>query len=96
MINFSFNLSWPYKVQRQQIDYVEKTWLITKNKSLELQISKWGHSWTLIGLTVRYTMRQSHAGLMLEFELFNYSLIINLCDNRHWDWQKGEWEKYDE
>lgn len=94
MIYLRFSLSWPYKKQKSQIDYVEKTWTITKNKSLELQISKWGHSWTLIGIEFRPSMYQSHSGLFLELELFNYSIILNFCDNRHWDYKEGKWEEY--
>ena len=91
----SLNISFPYKIQKQQVDYIEKTYNITKNKSLEIQLSKWGHSYTLIGLSIRPSWYQCHAGLMMEFELFNHSLIINFLDNRHWDYEKGCWEKYE-
>jgi len=36
----SFSISFPYKKRKEQVDYLEKTWSISKNKSLELQISK--------------------------------------------------------
>lgn len=90
---FNFSISFPYRRQKEQVDYFEKTYSISKNKSLEIQISKWGHSFTLLGLEVRPSWYQSHSGLMIEFELFNYSLIINLCDNRHWNYQEGRWYK---
>ena len=89
----SFSISFPYKKQRKQIDYVEKTWRLFENKSLELQISSWATSWTLIGLSVNPSWYRSHSGLMLELELFNYSMIINFLDNRHWNYQEGRWCK---
>lgn len=92
----SFNISFPYKKQKSQKDYVEKTYAITKNKSLEIQVSKWGHSYTLVGLMIRPSWYSSHSGLMIELEMFNYALIVNFCDNRHWDYEEGCWEKYDE
>lgn len=33
---------------------------------------------------------------MIELEMFNYALIVNFFDNRHWDYEEGCWEKYDE
>lgn len=96
MIYFNFSLYLPKKMKTDQIDYIEKDWKIYKNKAIEFQVSKWGHSWTLIGITFRPTFWQSHAGIFLELELFNYSMIINWYDVRHWDSKKGEWEIYDD
>jgi hypothetical protein len=93
---FSFSISFPYKIQKDQIDYIEKTYVITKNKSLEIQLSKWGNGYTLFGIRIIPSWYRSHSGLEIELELFNYSLIINFCDNRHWDYQKGTWSTEDE
>ena len=93
---FSFSISFPYKIQKDQIDYIEKTYVITKNKSLEIQLSKWGTGYTLFGISINPSWYRSHSGLKIELELFNYSLIINFCDNRHWDYQKGTWSTEDE
>jgi hypothetical protein len=92
----SFNISFPYKKQKKQIDYVEKTWSISKNKSLELQISKWGHSWTLFGIIINPSWYRSHSGFMIELEVFNYAMIVNFYDNRHWNYEEGRWCRDDE
>lgn len=92
MTYFNCSIAFPYKNGgKKQIDYVEKDWKLSKNKFIELQISKWGHSWTLIGLTINPSWYRDHAGLFLEFELFNYALIINFYDHRHWYREKGRW-----
>jgi hypothetical protein len=93
---FSFNISFPYKKHNKQTDYVVKAWSISKNKSLELQISKWGHSWTLLGITITPSWYRSHSGVEIELELFNRAMIINFCDNRHWNYKEGRWCKEDE
>lgn len=93
---FSFIISFPYKKQKEQVDYIEETYNITKNKSLEIQLSKWGNGYTLLGLSIKPSWYRDHSGLMIELELFNYSLILNFCDNRHWDDEKGTWSTKDE
>lgn len=92
----SFNISFPYKKHKKHIDYVVKTWSISKNKSLELQISKWGHSWTLFGIRISPSWYRSHSGFEVELELFNYAMIVNFYDNRHWNYEEGRWCRDDE
>lgn len=86
-----FKIRFPYKKQINQSTYICKDFSLTKNKSLEIQVSTWGNAYTLIGFDFCITRYQSHAGISLELELLNKSLIINFYDNRHWDYDKGEW-----
>ena len=65
----SLNISFPYKKLKKQIDYVVKTWSLSKNKSLELQISKWGNSWTLFGISISPSWYRSHSGFEVELEI---------------------------
>ena len=96
MFRFEFRLSWPYKIRQKQKEYFEREWSVSKNKALSIQISKWGIGYTLIGIYFMLSHRTSHAGLNLEIELFNRSFYLNFFDKRHWDYESGEWEKYDE
>ena len=94
MIFLTFGLYWPYKKERKQIDYVERTWRLSKNKSLDLQVSSWATYYTVIDFSFKWTIRRSHAGIELDFGLFNYCVCINLYDSRHWNYSEGRWEEY--
>jgi hypothetical protein len=96
MINFSFNISWPWfkHMDPWQVDYIEKTWKISKHKSLEIQLSKAGN--TLIGGSFDWHTRRDHAGVMLELNLLRHFFIINFYDNRHWNDEKGRYVNYDD
>lgn len=95
MISFSFNLNWPWfkPIEGWQHDYIEKTWRVTKNKSLEVQLSKAGNG--LVGLSFRWDTRCDHAGLMIDLNLFRHFFIINLYDNRHWNHDENRYVNYD-
>jgi len=93
LIYLGFTLSWPFKDISQK-DYIVNTWKISKNKSLEVQFSRGGNS--LLGADIHFApFGRDHAGLMLEIELFRHFFIINLYDNRHWDYENNCWEKYE-
>jgi hypothetical protein len=93
MIYFGFSLSWPLKEIKQK-DYIEKTWKITKNKSLEVQLSRGGAA--LLGASIHFVpYGRDHAGLMFEIEFLRHFFIINLYDNRHWDHENHCWEEYE-
>jgi hypothetical protein len=93
MIYFGFSISWPLK-QIEQKDYIEKTWKLSKNKSLEVQLSRAGN--TLLGASVDFSPYGcDHAGLRIVLDFMRYFLVINLYDNRHWDYENNCWEKYE-
>ena len=91
LMYLSFSFSFPYRKSKDQVDYFERTYKITENKSLEIQVSKWGYGYTLFGLTINPSWFRSHSGLEIGIDLFNWSLIVNLCDNRHWNFKEGRW-----
>lgn len=93
MIYLGFTLSWPFKNSSQK-DYIEKSWKVSKNKTLEVQLSRAGNA--LIGFSVRTSMREDHAGLMFELEFLRHFFIVNLYDNRHWNDEKGRYVNYDD
>lgn len=94
MIHFSFNISWPWfkPIKELQRDYFCETWSITKNKSIEVQLSKSGKS--LIGVSFDWATRCDHAGVMFELNLFRHFFIINFYDSRHWNYEEDRYVNY--
>ena len=91
MINLNFNISWPFK-EISRRDYIEKSWKLSKNKSVEVQLSRGGNS--LLGINIRLDIYGAdHAGLKFELEFMRHFLIVDLYDNRHWDYENHCWEK---
>jgi hypothetical protein len=96
MINFSFNLGWPWFKEYEGLstDYFYKWWKLSEHKTAEFQISKGGK--TLIGFSVRWDHRCDHAGVSLNIELFRRFLHVNIHDNRHWNYEKNRYVNYDD
>ena len=95
MISLSFYLKWPWFKDRNADlrDQFFKCWSLSKNKSLEVQLSKAGKS--LIGFSFRWDSHCDHAGVMLELNIFRHFFIINLYDNRHWNHDENRYVNYD-
>ena len=90
MISLNFNLRNPWN------NTFKNLWCRAyntpfKNKFIELEITQ---DCNLISIMVSYTMRQSHAGLTLEAGLLGYCLHFTFYDNRHWDYNKNQYENY--
>lgn len=95
MINFNFNIAWPCSDIKTNNNYFIKDWKITKNKNLEIQICK--SNMTLFGFGLDFSpIGQSHGGLVIDFTLFKYMIILGICDRRHWNYKESRWYKYDE
>jgi hypothetical protein len=50
----------------------------------------------MISVGASWTVRQSHAGLDMEFGLLGYCVHFNFYDNRHWNHKEGRWMFYTE
>lgn len=99
MLNIRVNLDnfWRSVEENQIVNYVCKDWNVSKNKSLELQISKWGSADCLLDLNLDLRWRgRSHAGPELTVQVWSYFFCIKLYDHRHWDYDKNRWQVYDE
>lgn len=96
MISFKLNLYNPfYDTSKEgrfsQEDYVLKNWDLGKNKCAELQITKF-HTSMIVECGVELMLRgRDHAGLYIDLGLFGYSLMFNITDNRHWNWEANRW-----
>jgi len=66
---------------------------ITKNKSWELQIANMAD--TIFNLTISWTHKCDHAGFRFNLEIYKFMFEFNLYDNRHWDYDNNDYEKYD-
>jgi hypothetical protein len=95
VIYLSAALTWPVKHDPKFYEnYFWKTWKLTKNKSLEIQVDKGSNE--LIGFMFRLSFKQDHAGLMIDLSLFYRTIYFQIYDNRHWDHDKGCYETYEE
>ena len=75
--------------------YMYKACKVSENKTLEFQISR--HFYYAFEFNIDTFMTgKDHAGPKLSITLFGYTLSIELNDNRHWDDDTNDWEKYDE
>ena len=97
MIYFNFSIDNPFRVKDfPQKDYIEYDRKITKNKCLEVQLSKWPpHTIFAIKLDTCWT-GHDHAGIKFDIEVFGYFFHIGFYDCRHWDHTNHCWEEYDE
>lgn len=71
-----------------------RSWLLTKHKALELEVIKYSRN--VFEVQFALSVRTDHAGLTLVIGLFGRSFHFNFYDTRHWDFEKGTWEIYNE
>lgn len=64
-----------------------------KHKYWEVQILK---NDNLLRFEFGFTIREDHAGANLELGLLGYEIHFTLYDNRHWNYEEGRWEIYDD
>ena len=91
MIYFGFNIANPYS------NRWENTWNYLanpfKHKYIELEMFKDN---TVLTFSFRWSIRQSHAGVMIELGALGRSFLFQLYDNRHWNSKEGRWMIYTE
>ena len=95
MISLSFYLKWPWFKDRNADlrDQFFKCWSLSKNKSLEVQVSDGSNA--LIGFDIRASVREDHAGIMFTIYLFRRFLYVSFYDNRHWNDEENRYVNYD-
>lgn len=90
MINLSLNIRNPWS------DRFENLWCSVyrtpfKNKFVELEVTR---DSTLVCFQLRWTLRQSHAGMDLEVGLWGHCVRCNFYDCRHWDATTGQYHSH--
>ena len=86
MINFSFNIRNPFSDRWETLSHW--SWQISRHKWIELQFDR-GND--ILGMTVRFTARQDHAGAFVSVSLLSYEAMLHFYDSRHWDYERGDW-----
>jgi hypothetical protein len=93
MINFDLELYWPYKQEREHVNWltIEEKIPYLKNKSFCFQIDNWGNRFAIF--TIKFNIRpyQDHAGFEFEFEFLGLSFQLSFYDHRHWNNEEGRW-----
>ena len=84
MISFSLFLNNPFSNRWENL--YNKAIAVSKNMSAEFEVYRDN---TIISLMFGWSIRQSHAGVMLDLGLLGYSISFQFYDNRHWNAKKG-------
>ena len=100
MFRLNFEISWPVK-QKPSTEFgfgdFCRTFKLSEHKYFEIQAVKFDHQFTLLGFDLNASIwGRDHAGVNLEVALCNYTLILNLYDNRHWNYEENRWMTYEE
>ena len=96
MINISFYIRNPWSKDLSHHDYFYYHKKISKNKSFETQIYR-SSVYNLLGLRLDFSWTgEDHAGPSLDIEFWKYNFNIKIYDHRHWDYETGSWEVYEE
>jgi hypothetical protein len=90
MIYFNINIRNPLWPERFQNIWNTAGSTPIKNKYWEVQVIK---NDNLFRIEFGWTIQQDHAGVNLELGLLGYEIHFTLYDNRHWNYEKGQWEK---
>ena len=93
MINLRAAIRNPFRYSKFENLY-DREWKVSKNKTLEIQITKYAFNLIEISLDMSWT-GQSHAGPSFECGIFGYTFRIGLHDTRHWDREKHTWKTHD-
>lgn len=95
MFRLNFEISWPVKhKQATEFGFGDfcRTFKLSERKYFEIQAVKFDHEFTLLKFDLNVSIwGHDHAGVNLEVALFNYTLILNLYDNRHWNYEENRW-----
>lgn len=86
MINFSFNIRNPFSDRWECL--ANPSWVISRHKAIELQFDR---CTDIVGLCIRLTTRQDHAGMYVSISLLGYDAIMHFYDIRHWDHETNSW-----
>ena len=90
MLSLSFNIRNPFS-NRWECLY-NPSWVISRHKAIELQFDRCSD---ILGLCVRLTTRQDHAGVLVSVSLLGYDAMLHFYDTRHWNAETNSYKVYD-
>jgi hypothetical protein len=89
VISLHLNISNPWSNRFEPIGcYFGNT--LFEHKCWEVELNK---NNDIVGITLRITTKQSHAGIFLAISILGFEAIFNCYDTRHWNDQDNCWEK---
>jgi len=96
MIRVGFAVSWPWRCTVEPRHFAAFSKNITAHKTFELQISRFDLD-RIIDIDLDLNWRgRDHAGPKLELSVLGYYFAVLVYDNRHWDYDLNQWEKYND
>ncbi len=90
MLSLHFNLSNPWSNRYKSIATCHGRIPLTY-KCWEVEVNKTNN---IVGLAIRTTVRQAHAGIFLAVSLLGFEAVFDFYDHRHWNYEKNCWEEY--
>lgn len=96
-LQFDFVNPWKHDVE---IDY-NRHWVdinrrLFGNRNFMFEIFR-GAPYSIFKIDIDLAWRGSdHAGPGFEIEIYGYTIHCEFYDSRHWDWDRGAWEDYDD
>ena len=91
MFSIGVNLRNPWSQKFKNL--WSRSWYVLEHKYVELELYQ---DSSMVSFNFSWTIRQSHAGLDIDFGLLGYCFHFNFYDNRHWNYTEGRWMKYTE
>jgi hypothetical protein len=70
-----------------------KSSFVGKNKAVEFNGYRTNH---IVNVDLHLKPRGDHAGVRIVLGLFGYDTELHFYDTRHWNYETGAWEVYDE
>lgn len=92
MINLSFNLTNPWSKRWKN---VWNKLILTPHPSKCIELEVYEDN-TIVSFMFRWAIRESHAGVTIDFGLLGYSVSFQFYDIRHWNYEAGRYYIYDE
>jgi hypothetical protein len=97
-IGFRFEMEYPgFLIKLPQKIVESLSWISSSttksNKGCEIEINP---NYILkTGFSIHQSMHCDHAGLSFEIHCIFISIIINIYDSRHWDYDNNRWQEWD-
>jgi hypothetical protein len=95
MLRLNFELSWPIKQKNtpnHSFGDFCRTYKLTNRKYFEIQCARFYNDFTLLAFDLDASIwGRDHAGVRLEFTLLGYTMILQVYDIRHWNYEENRW-----
>jgi hypothetical protein len=90
-LRFKIFNPWFKDNDNKSVHYFSKHKQLSKNKNLEIQVSKFQPD-DLLGFVIDLRWKgQDHQGPEFEISVFGYMFMMKIYDSRHWNYTEGRW-----